>query len=128
MDPKQYFTRFFAPDEIPNNIVESAERWEWEKATMFGIHLALKNAQRYIVINEVEEANRAMITFLGIKETKDLLDHISRIENEELPERLLVHSTITSIFNPIQAPANRIGRTGQPDRHHQKIHLTQQNH
>ena len=65
VDPKQSFLKFFEPGEIPDFLVDSAERWEWEKASYFGVHLALKEAPRYIGTEGCEDANRA-IDFLVI--------------------------------------------------------------
>lgn len=103
VDPKQSFLKFFDEHEIPGRLADSARRWEWEKTTFFGVHLALKQAPVYRHAGSVSDANRALITFLGVKNTDQLLDHIEDLEAGRLPERPLGHVTCTSLFDPIQA-------------------------
>ena len=87
---------------LPVELVESARRWEWEKSTFFGMHLALKTAPAY---SDVVDANRALTTFCGINDTDFLLDHIQSTEQGLLPEKPLGHATCPSLFDPLQAPA-----------------------
>jgi phytoene dehydrogenase-like protein len=103
VDPKQNFLRFFGEGEIPSNLVDSAKRWEWEKSSLFGVHLALREAPRYIGSESVEDINRAMITFLGINETDAILEHTQDLDDGKLPKVSFGHTTCTSVFDPIQA-------------------------
>jgi len=105
VDPQQNFLKFFESNELPDNLVDSAKKWEWEKTTFFGAHLALRKAPKYIGTESFDDANRAMITFLGIKDTDTLLDHHQSLENGQVPkEHLFGHTTCASLFDPIQAP------------------------
>jgi len=105
VDPHQTFLKFFDEGEIPSSLQESAKKWEWEKMTLFGTHLALRSAPKYIGTESYDDANRAMITFLGMKDTESLLEHHSSIENGHVPEKdLYGHTTCGSLFDPIQAP------------------------
>jgi phytoene dehydrogenase-like protein len=111
VDPKQNFLQFFKDDEIPQDLVESAKMWEWENETFFGVHLALKHAPRYIGTEDAQDANRALITFLGISDTNQIIDHKQKLEDGKLPELPFGHTTCTSIFDPIQAfPGYHTGR------------------
>lgn len=103
LDPRQSFLKFFNEDEIPGHLVQSAKRWEWEKTTFYGVHLALKEAPAYKDAGSIVDANRAMITFLGITDTDQLLDHVEDLEAGKLPKSPLGHTTCTSLFDPIQA-------------------------
>lgn len=105
VDPHQTFLKFFNDGEIPASLRESTEKWEWEKITLFGAHLALRGAPAYIGTESCPDANRAMITFLGIDNTDSLLEHHSKLENGEVPMKdLFGHTTCASMFDPIQAP------------------------
>ena len=103
-DPKQNFLKFFEKSEIPEELVQSAERWEWEKSTYFGVHLGMTTKPQYIGTEDCDDANNAMITFLGIGDTEELLDHSHDVEDGHLPEHLYGHCTVSSIFDPIMAP------------------------
>lgn len=101
-NPRQNFLEFIDRQYLPVELVESARRWEWEKSTFFGMHLALKTAPAY---SDVVDANRALTTFCGINDTDFLLDHIQSTEQGLLPEKPLGHATCPSLFDPLQAPA-----------------------
>jgi phytoene dehydrogenase-like protein len=103
VDPKQSFLKFFDSTEIPKHLVDSAKRWEWEKTTFFGVHLALKEAPVYKHADSTPDANKALITFLGIEHTDQILDHMESLEAGKLPEKPLGHTTCASLFDPIQA-------------------------
>ncbi|MFC1670552.1 phytoene desaturase family protein [Spirochaetota bacterium] len=104
VDPKQTFLDFFDEGEIPDDLVSSAERWEWEKSTYFGMHLGMKEAPQYIGTEDCPDANKAMLTFLGIGDTDELLDHVEDVEDGKLPGHLYGHCTVSSLFDPIMAP------------------------
>lgn len=105
VDPKQNFLKFFEEDEIPSDLRQSSERWEWEKMSFFGTHLALRSAPKYIGTESCDDANRAMLTFLGIDDTDSLLSHHESLERGETPSKnLFGHTTCASLFDPIQAP------------------------
>ncbi len=103
LDPKQSFLDFFGKDELPEHVVESARRWNWEKITFFGVHAALREMPRYRAAATETDAGRAMITFLGIRDTDQLLDHLEELENGKLPGELLGHITCASCFDRLQA-------------------------
>ena len=104
-DPKQSFIQFFRPDEVPADIAAASERWEWEKTTLFGVHLGLREPPRYIGSEHCEDANQAMISYLGIHDTDTLLDHCQQIEEGKLPDHLFGHTTVASLFDRLMAPA-----------------------
>ncbi|MBU0991921.1 MAG: NAD(P)/FAD-dependent oxidoreductase [Proteobacteria bacterium] len=105
VDPHQTFLQFFDDGQIPGFLRDGAKKWEWEKCTLFGTHLALRGAPTYINTESSPDANRAMITFLGIDDTDALLDHQNALEDGNVPEGdLFGHTTCASLFDPIQAP------------------------
>ncbi|MFP4474606.1 MAG: phytoene desaturase family protein [Desulfatibacillaceae bacterium] len=111
VDPQQNFLKFFGPDEIPGDLVAAAERWEWEHATLFGVHLALREHPVYAGSEMYPDVNKALVTHIGLYDTDQLLDHLDEVEAGELPEIPLGHTTCCSIWDPIQAPAgNATGR------------------
>jgi phytoene dehydrogenase-like protein len=103
LDPKQSFLKFFDEQDIPKHLVDSAKRWEWEKTTFYGVHLALKGAPVYKYADSNPDANKALITFMGITDTDQILDHIEDLEAGKLPKKPLGHTTCASLFDPIQA-------------------------
>ncbi|MFZ5570369.1 MAG: phytoene desaturase family protein [Thermodesulfobacteriota bacterium] len=103
LDPRQSFLEFFEEGQLPETVRESARRWEWETSTFFGVHAALKEAPRYAAAEGNMDANRAMITFLGVRDTDQLLDHMEELSAGKLPSHFLGHTTCASLFDPLQA-------------------------
>ena len=112
VDPQQNFLKFFDAHEIPAELVESTQKWEWEKTSFFGTHLALKEAPQYIGSDKCPDANNALVTFLGVNDTEKLLTHLDDIEGGKLPQSSLGgHTTCPSLFDPIQSlPGCHTGR------------------
>ena len=105
VDPQQNFLKFFDEDELPENLVKSAKNWEWEKSVFFGAHISLKDAPQYVGTESTPDANRALVTHLGINDAETLLDHCQDLDDGILPEGTLYgHTTCASLFDPIQAP------------------------
>ncbi|MGK5095068.1 NAD(P)/FAD-dependent oxidoreductase [Deltaproteobacteria bacterium TL4] len=105
VDPHQNFLKFFDRDQVPENILDSTERWEWEKGVFFGTHVSLRAAPQYLGSESVADANRGLITFFGVQDTDTLLDHYHNVEEGKVPRKnLLGHTTCASLFDPIQAP------------------------
>jgi phytoene dehydrogenase-like protein len=106
VDPHQTFLKFFDEGEISEDLQESARGWQWEKISHYGVHLALKQAPKYIGTENYDDANRAMVTHLGIEGTESLLNHHRSLEDGEMPTKNLYgHTTCASVFDPIQAPS-----------------------
>jgi phytoene dehydrogenase-like protein len=99
-DPHQNFLEFFDKSELPAQVVDSAKKWQWEKETFFGAHFALRKAPVY---DENMDANNALITFLGIDNTDELIHHIEDVQSGIVPDVPMGHVTCASIFDPIQA-------------------------
>lgn len=104
VDPRQNFLEFFKEDEIPSDLVEGAKNWEWEKATFFGAHLALKEAPCYIGSDECPDINRALTVFNDVTDVDDIIDQLDAIESGKLPVKPHGHATCTTLFDPLQAP------------------------
>ncbi|MDI6796714.1 MAG: NAD(P)/FAD-dependent oxidoreductase [Desulfatibacillaceae bacterium] len=105
VDPQQNFLKFFDADEIPSDLVDAAKRWEWEKITLFGAHLALAAPPEYLGSDTDPDVNRAFITHLGVGDTQSILDHLDDLEAGKLPkDSIMGHATVASIFDPIMAP------------------------
>lgn len=112
VDPKQNFIKFFGEKEVPPDLSESAKRWEWEKISLYGAHLALAEPPRYLGSEDCPDANQAMVTFLGADSTQEICDHIDALEDNHFDmDHLMGHTTVVSNHDPIMAPeGNASGR------------------
>ncbi|MBI9073772.1 MAG: NAD(P)/FAD-dependent oxidoreductase [Desulfatibacillum sp.] len=104
VDPKQNFLEFFNEDEIPDDLVYAAKQWQWEETSLFGVHVGLKQAPKYVGSEDCADVNRAMIVFLGVNDTEAILDHDAQLHEGLLPDHHHGHVTCASLFDPIQAP------------------------
>jgi phytoene dehydrogenase-like protein len=102
VDPKQNFLEFFEEGELPAELVQCARQWEWEKVSYFGMHLSLRSAPQYIGAEGFDDANRALITHLGVSDTEEILKNFQDMEDGKLPGHPHGHITVASLFDPIQ--------------------------
>ena len=102
VDPKQNFLEFFEESQLPADLVQCARRWEWEKVSYFGMHLSLRSAPRYIGTEGIDDANRALMTHLGVSDTEEILKNFQDMEDGKLPGHPHGHITVASLFDPIQ--------------------------
>lgn len=103
MDPVQNFLEFFDDGVVPAGLQENARKWEWEKATLFGAHISLREAPKYIGSDQVPDLNQALVTHLGVESTEQIINHVQDVEDGKLTDPF-GHATCTSLFDPIQAP------------------------
>ena len=102
VDPKQNFLEFFEEAELPADLVQCARRWEWEKVSYFGMHLSLRSAPQYVGTEGIADANRALMTHLGVSDTEEILSNYQDMEDGKLPGHPHGHVTVASLFDPIQ--------------------------
>jgi phytoene dehydrogenase-like protein len=104
VDPHQNFLEFFDSHELDSDLVEAAKRWQWEKTTLFTVHLGLEEAPKYVGSDSFPDINQALMTFMGIPEPDALVAHLESVEDGIVADPPLGHATCCSVFDPIMAP------------------------
>jgi len=107
IDPHQTFLKMVGEDNLDNDFVDKIKGWMWEKDTLMGLHLALKEAPDFTAAASDPEVNRAFIYILGYETPEELIDDYEAIYRGELRDKACFNCCFPSIHDPSQAPPGR---------------------
>ena len=85
MDPKQNFLEFFDKDNFPPISCNAPDGGSGKNFPSFGMHLSLRSAPRYIGTEDIDDANQALVTHLGVSDTQEILTNYHDMEDGKLP-------------------------------------------
>lgn len=105
IDPTQTFGQLVPPDILEAKFRKAIERIQYgPNDVLFGGHLALREAPRYI--SEAWNPDIAC-TFnlnLGYETPEDLIEHYEEIDRRELPKKPRLNASVNTLFDRTQAP------------------------
>ncbi len=102
LNPEQTFMQLLAPQEVPEDLTQSVETWEWESRSMFGLHVGLHGKVSYRAKDP--RVGQAMIVFLGLETEEDLLAHLEKIDSGTHHDAEWMHVTLPSVHDATMAP------------------------
>ncbi len=104
LDPPQTFGALLAGVAMPEDLRSSAEGWQWEERSLFGLHLGVRGDVRFHAANAEPHVAEAMIVFLGLDTEDELLAHLRRIDTGAHDACEWMHVTVPSRFDASMAP------------------------
>ena len=107
IDSHQTFLKLVGAENLDNDFVEAIEGWQWEKYTIMGLHLALKEAPNFTAAATDPEINQAFIYILGYETPEELIDDYEAIYRGELRDKACFNCCVPSVHDPSQAPPGR---------------------
>lgn len=102
LNPEQTFIQLVGSDNLPSDLRQAVEPWEWEERTLFGLHLGVQGEATYG--HPEPRVNEAMIAFLGLETEDDLHEHLERVDAGTAGGGEWVHVTIPTHFDRSMAP------------------------
>ncbi len=115
IDPHQTFLKLVGAQNLEKDFVEKIEGWMWEKCSIMGLHLALKEAPNFAAAASDPEINQAFVYILGYETPEDIIKDYDAIYGGELPPKANFNCCFPSVHDPSQAPPGR--HTGLLSRH-----------
>lgn len=103
IDPHQTFLTLVGERNLSKDFAERLQDWQWEKWSLFTVHLALEEAPSF----SAPGINDAFVYILGYETEADLINHWKAIERGELMEGAGFNCCFPSIHDPSQAPPER---------------------
>ena len=99
--PPLTFGKLIDRSEVPEEMSEAAEHWEWDKWSLCTLALATTADPRF----EVDDpwVNDALMVVLGFDSTEDVLGHYDAVATGELGDRLGGHATVETRYDPTLA-------------------------
>lgn len=101
LPPPVTFGRLVDPGEVPAEMAEAAEHWEWDKWSLFTLSLATTEAPHYQV--DDPWVDDALMVVMGFDSTDDVLGHFDAVAAGEMGEPLGGHATVETRYDPTLA-------------------------
>jgi phytoene dehydrogenase-like protein len=105
LNPRQTFVELLRGVAMPEDLRASAEGWQWEERSLFGLHLGVKGDVRFRAAAHEPRLDEAMIVFLGLETDDELLAHLRRVDAGDDRGGEWLHVTVPSRFDASAAPA-----------------------
>ncbi len=101
LPPPLTFGRLMDAGEVPGEMAEVAESWDWDKWSFFTVSAVTEVAPHY----ECDDpwVDDALMVVMGFDSTNDVLAHFAAAINGELPERVGGHATVETRYDPTLA-------------------------
>lgn len=93
-------------EHLDPGLAEALEGYHWLEEALFGIHLALDERPRFTAEGTHPEVPRALNLALGYESSDDLVRDMEAIRERRIPEVSALHSSIPTVNDPSQAPAD----------------------
>jgi phytoene dehydrogenase-like protein len=107
IDTRQTFLELVGENNLTGDFAEKTKIWQWEKWSLFDVHLALEEAPNFTAAASDPEINKALVYVLGYESTEDLKKHWDAMQNGELPDNAGFNSCFPSVHDAGQAPPGR---------------------
>lgn len=103
LDPQSTFLRLVGSEHLPKAIAHYANGWEWDKWSMFTLHLALNEPPAYRAVDR--NINRTFMNILGIENMQDVIDLMNGTIDGQMT-RFAGHATTETVFDATLRRAN----------------------
>jgi len=109
LNPENTFLKLVGKQNLPGDLATSAEKWQWEKWSLFDLHLGIKGEPpNYKASKFNPDVNKALIQIMGFESPEDIDKQIEKMVAGKLPEPR-GHVTCTSIHDPTQTSPGPFG-------------------
>jgi len=105
LPPPQTFLQLIGKEHLSQPLAHTAQNWQWEKRSLFGLHLLVRNMPQYTASEMNDDVNRALICVMGYETEQDVVASAAGAESGTLPTKIGGHVTCTTAFDRSAAPA-----------------------
>lgn len=98
LDPQSNFMRLTDRSLVPDELVETAENWEWEKWSFFTVSAATTEKPEYRC--DDPWVNEALMVTMGYENPEQLIAHWDRVIGGDLGPDMVGHATCETIYDP----------------------------
>ena len=107
IDIHQTFLKYVGEKNLDKDFVEMVKIWQWEKWSLFDVHLALAEPPRFKAAESEPQINKAFIYLLGYESSSDLINHWEAMRTGQLPASPGFNACFPSVHDPYQAPPGK---------------------
>jgi phytoene dehydrogenase-like protein len=106
LDPYQTFLQYVGKENLEDRFVTRVNDWQWEKSSLFHVHLALDEAPSFAAASSNPDLNNGFIFVLGYETQQRLVEHYNAIHEGELYPGGF-NCCFPSMHDPKQAPPGK---------------------
>ena len=107
IDPHQTFLKLVGEEHLDEDFLEQIQGWQWEKYSLTGLHLALKEAPNFTAAASDPEINKALVYVLGFETAEELIKDYDAIFKGEVRDQAGFNGCFPTVHDPTQAPPGR---------------------
>jgi len=107
LDVHQTFEKFIGRDQLPAALRERVDAHRYTPWSLYGLHLALKDAPNYKASAFDPALNTALKYNIGSETVDSLLTAHHEVETKKLPGAIQFGAGALSVLDPSQAPAGK---------------------
>ena len=107
IDPHQTFLKYVGEKNLDSELVEMVKIWQWDKWSLFDVHLALAEPPQFAAAAANPEINKAFIYLLGYEDLAGLKKHWDQMKEGKMPADAGFNACFPSVHDPFQAPPGR---------------------
>lgn len=107
IDIHQTFLKYVGEKNLDKDFVEMIKIWQWEKWSLFDVHLAMAQPPNFKAAASNPEINKAFIYLLGYETSGDLINHWETMRTGGMPASPGFNACFPSVHDPYQAPPGK---------------------
>ena len=107
IDIHQTFLKYVGERNLDKDFVEMIKIWQWEKWSLFDVHLAMAQPPNFKAAASNPEINKAFIYLLGYENSGDLINHWETMRTGGMPASPGFNACFPSVHDPYQAPPGK---------------------
>ena len=107
IDIHQTFLKYVGEKNLDKDFVEMIKIWQWEKWSLFDVHLAMAQPPNFKAAASNPEINKAFIYLLGYETSGDLTNHWETMRTGGMPASPGFNACFPSVHDPYQAPPGK---------------------
>jgi len=99
LDPQTTFSDLVGAENLPGELKEAVDRWEWDKWSYTTLHVASEEAPRYV--SRETGVDQSFMTIVGFEGTDQVIEHWRNVAAGRLDlDAMGGHTTCQTIFDP----------------------------
>jgi phytoene dehydrogenase-like protein len=107
IDIHQTFLKYVGEDKLEKEFVDMVNSWQWEKWSLFDVHLAMAEPPNFKAAASDPQINKAFIYLLGYESLADLKNHWEAMRTGQMTASPGYNACFPSVHDPYQAPPGK---------------------
>lgn len=110
LDPHTTFIKLVGEDKIPANLAERCKTWEWDKWSLWTLHIATLKPLEYDVVDDFR-INESFMNIIGFEDEGDVMKFFTGVRDGRL-DLIGGHATCETLYDPtlVDIPGRHVSK------------------